>query len=47
VNVTKISRRAFSSANLMAGDGLHPSVEMYGLWVKEILPIAEKILKNQ
>lgn len=36
-NITEISRQAESNAALVAPDGLHPSGEMYELWVNEIL----------
>jgi lysophospholipase L1-like esterase len=45
VDVTPISRLAASQPELLASDGLHPSGEMYKLWVKEIYPIAKEILK--
>ena len=45
VNVTDISRKAYRRPDLVAEDGLHPSGEMYGLWVEEILPFAAKILE--
>lgn len=47
VEITGISRRAKNEPELVAADGLHPSAEMYRLWVEEILPVAEDILKNQ
>jgi len=47
VEITGISRRAKDEPELVAADGLHPSAEMYRLWVEEILPVAEDILKNQ
>jgi lysophospholipase L1-like esterase len=47
VDITGISRRAKDEPELVAADGLHPSAEMYRLWVQEILPVAEDILKNQ
>jgi acyl-CoA thioesterase-1 len=37
VNVTEISRRGLKEPDLVAEDGLHPSMKMYALWVKEIL----------
>ncbi len=37
VNITEISRRGLDEPDLVAEDGLHPGVKMYGLWVKEIL----------
>ncbi|MBN8656738.1 MAG: SGNH/GDSL hydrolase family protein [Anaerolineae bacterium] len=45
VNVTPISRQAVDKPSLIAGDGLHPSGEMYAEWVKLAYPIALEILK--
>jgi lysophospholipase L1-like esterase len=36
-NITPISRRGLAEPNLVADDGLHPSGEMYRLWVEQIL----------
>jgi lysophospholipase L1-like esterase len=36
-DITPISRRGLAEPDLVAGDGLHPSGKMYGLWVDEIL----------
>lgn len=47
VDITSISRKAQNNANLIASDGLHPSGEMYFLWVEEIFPVAKKIILNQ
>ncbi len=38
-DITPISRLAAGQADLLAGDGLHPSGAMYALWVDEILPL--------
>lgn len=46
INVTEISRQAASNSELIASDGLHPSGEMYRLWVEEIYPVAKQILEN-
>ena len=40
VDVTPTSRRAASEGDLVAGDRLHPSREMYELWTRLILPVA-------
>lgn len=40
VDVTEISRRAAAEPNLLAGDGLHPSGEMYREWTIAVLPVA-------
>lgn len=37
IEITEISRLGLKQTDLVADDGLHPSVKMYGLWVKEIL----------
>jgi lysophospholipase L1-like esterase len=37
VDVTGISRRAVVEPDLIAGDGLHPSGKMYGLWVEVLV----------
>ena len=36
-NITDISRRGLSEADLVASDGLHPSEKMYSQWVELIL----------
>jgi len=41
INITPISRRAEQSSSLIASDGLHPSGEMYALWVEKMLEKAE------
>ena len=46
VNITGISRQAANNSELVASDGLHPSGEMYRLWVEEIYPVAKQILEN-
>jgi lysophospholipase L1-like esterase len=45
VDITPISKQAANNPSLNAEDGLHPSAKMYGLWVKELLPVIEKVLK--
>jgi len=47
VDITSISRMAKNDPKLLANDGLHPSGEMYRLWVEEIYQVAKEILKNQ
>jgi lysophospholipase L1-like esterase len=37
VDVTGVSRRVAELPSLLAGDGLHPSAEMYAAWVERIL----------
>src|SRR2546423_9247198 len=40
VEVNDIRRQAAADVSLLAGDGLHPSVAMYALWVQKLLPLA-------
>jgi lysophospholipase L1-like esterase len=47
VDITPISRRGLSEPELVAPDGLHPSGEMYRLWVELLLPAAQKILSSE
>jgi lysophospholipase L1-like esterase len=42
IDITPISRLGLSIPDLIAGDGLHPSGEMYRLWVEEIVKYIEK-----
>jgi lysophospholipase L1-like esterase len=42
IDITPISRMGLSNPNLVADDGLHPSGDMYRLWVEEILKYIEK-----
>ncbi len=37
LNITEISRNGLKETNLVADDGLHPSAEMYQLWVLKFL----------
>ncbi|MBX9852828.1 MAG: SGNH/GDSL hydrolase family protein [Cytophagaceae bacterium] len=37
IDVTAISRRGLEEPGLLAGDGLHPSGNMYALWVERIM----------
>jgi acyl-CoA thioesterase-1 len=46
VNVTSVSRNGILEPELVASDGLHPSALQYTAWVKLILPIAQKALKQ-
>ena len=39
IDITPISRQAFSDISLVADDTLHPSGKMYQLWVEKMLPI--------
>ncbi|MCP4313264.1 MAG: SGNH/GDSL hydrolase family protein [Bacteroidetes bacterium] len=38
IDITPISRTGLEKTSLVAGDGLHPSAEQYGEWVKKIIP---------
>ncbi len=42
IDITPISRLGLSIPNLIASDGLHPSGDMYRLWVEEIVKYIEK-----
>jgi hypothetical protein len=44
VDITPESRRAALEPVLIAGDGLHPSGEMYRQWVELVLPHANSAL---
>lgn len=44
VCITDISLRAKEEASLLAGDGLHPSAEMYKEWVERLIPVTQKML---
>lgn len=44
-DITGISRQAKDDASLVASDGLHPSGEMYKLWVHRVYPAVLEILK--
>ena len=42
-DITTISRRALTNTDLIADDGLHPSGEMYRLWVDKIIEVISQI----
>ena len=44
VDVTGISREHGADAGMLVEDGLHPSAAMYGLWVRQALPVARGLL---
>ena len=46
LDVTTISREAALKPELLAADGLHPSGLMYRYWVKDLLPLAFRILNK-
>jgi len=43
-DVTPASRAGGDRADMLVGDGLHPSAAMYARWVEAILPAAQKAL---
>jgi lysophospholipase L1-like esterase len=47
VDITPISRRVPQEPGLVAGDGLHPSGEMYARWVDVALPVVVEILASK
>jgi lysophospholipase L1-like esterase len=47
VDITPITRRMTEdSPHLLAADGLHPSGEMYALWVEQVLPVVMPLLEE-
>ncbi len=47
IYITDISRTKYDGEYLIASDGLHPSGEMYALWVERITPVAIKMLSEE
>jgi lysophospholipase L1-like esterase len=47
IDITEISRKAPTDRYLIAEDGLHPSGDMYDLWVDEMMPLVLEILSNE
>jgi lysophospholipase L1-like esterase len=47
INITDISREASSKPEYIADDGLHPSGEMYTVWVQRILPFIKQIVSKE
>ena len=45
VDITPISRQVDNDPALVAPDGLHPSGEMYTMWVEKVLPVAQEVLR--
>ena len=43
LDITPLSRQVASQPDLLAGDGLHLSGDMYALWVAELLPVLQGI----
>jgi lysophospholipase L1-like esterase len=46
-DITPISRQATQNPALIAGDGLHPSGEMYAAWVEAIYPYVFELLSAE
>ena len=46
VDVTALSRIGGDAADMLVGDGLHPSAAMYRRWVEAILPVAQRALSS-
>lgn len=47
IDITEISREALTKRYLIAQDELHPSGEMYGLWVDKMMSLVLEILKSE
>lgn len=45
VDIFEVSKKAKGQTDLIAEDQLHPSEEMYSLWVEKIFPIAKTIVQ--
>lgn len=45
INITTISKQAATNSALVAVDGLHPSAQMYTLWVQAIAPVVAGQIK--
>ncbi len=46
-DVTNASRRGADHADMLVGDGLHPSATMYRRWLETILPLASAALASR
>jgi acyl-CoA thioesterase I len=46
VDIFEVSQRVRDDLSLVAADGLHPSAEQYRLWVDEIAPAVEELLRD-
>ena len=46
IDITDLSRRALTDGSLTAEDFLHPSGEMYRLWVEQMLPEVCALVSN-
>ncbi|MEP6483951.1 MAG: SGNH/GDSL hydrolase family protein [Rudaea sp.] len=47
VDVTAVSREGADRADMLVGDGLHPSAEMYKKWAERIAPAAKAALSQR
>ncbi len=45
VDVTILSRTPMNDFELVTGDGLHPSPQMYTMWAQKVLPVALEVLR--
>lgn len=46
VNITPISELASEDTTLLAPDNLHPSAEMYAMWIEEMLPSVIRLIQE-
>ncbi|MGX5729247.1 SGNH/GDSL hydrolase family protein [Pseudoxanthomonas beigongshangi] len=46
VDITPVSRARGAEAEMLAGDGLHPSATMYTEWTRLALPVAHRLLAH-
>jgi acyl-CoA thioesterase-1 len=46
VDIFDISRRVRDDPSLVAADGLHPSGAQFRLWVDQIAPVVERLLRD-
>jgi acyl-CoA thioesterase I len=46
VNIFDVSRRVRDDPSLVAADGLHPSGAQFRLWVDQIAPVVERLLRD-
>ena len=46
VYITDLTRQAATNNKLIASDGLHPSGELYALWIPRLKPVIQEIIDN-
>jgi acyl-CoA thioesterase-1 len=46
VDIFEVSRRVRDDPSLVAADGLHPSGAQFRLWVDQIAPVVERLLRD-